>query len=219
MIPASATRRFVSTAAAVAAVGMLVGCGSSGDASSGSTTSTVVAVGEPASTDTPASDVSEAATTVSTPSASTPDVSACATGKWIVVADQVARVFDNSPMRSLPGFSVSVEGEGHLDLRSDGTYTYVPDFTANITVNDMTGVGAWAGTLEGTWQIIGDQLTMAQTSNDLSGSVTLMGSAMPMPALNDFNGTATVIDCQPMTFTYRIDTPLGAVDHTLVLDS
>ncbi|MGB8858733.1 MAG: hypothetical protein WCC60_05730 [Ilumatobacteraceae bacterium] len=220
----SPRRKWSLSAAVIAALGLLAACGSSDAATSASTT-TVGAVGDPAATlaadpaATPA--LTPALTTAPTTAPTTDETTgfgSCATGEWLVLADQVARIFDNSPLRSLPGFAVSVEGEGHLDLRADGTYTYVPDFTANITVNDITGTGSWTGTLEGTWSIVGDQLTMAQTQNDLAGSVTIMGTPTPMPALNDFNGSATVTDCQPMTFSYRMDTPMGAVDHTLVLD-
>lgn len=209
--------RFTSLTIALLVIG---GCSSE---SSGSLTTTSTVVVSGAETTSASVDVTEpvvASTTASPDTSAVPDMndlSVCAATKWTVLADQVDNVFEDTPLASMEGFSWSVDGEGLLDLRADGTYTYVPAFTVAITVAGQTGTGEWSGTLEGTWQIDGDQLVMAQTNNALTGSITVFGQSQPLPTLRTFSGNATVVECTPETFKYELSTPIGPVAHTLVL--
>ena len=134
-----------------------------------------------------------------------------------MLADQVDNLFDGTPLASMDGFSFVAQGQGLIDLRADGTYTYTPAFSVVITVAGQSGSGEWAGTLEGTWQIDGDQLTMAQTTNALTGTMTILGQTQPLPTLQTFSGSATVLECTPETLKYELTTPIGPVTRTLVL--
>jgi hypothetical protein len=145
------------------------------------------------------------------------DLTVCATARWILLADQIDNVFDQTPLASMEGFSAVVEGEGLVDLRADGTYNYTPAFNVVITVAGQSGTGEWGGTLDGTWQIEGDQLTMTQTANALTGTMTMFGQTQPLPEISSFGGNATVLECTPVTLKYELATSIGAVTHTLVI--
>jgi hypothetical protein len=144
------------------------------------------------------------------------DRAACITNSWTLLADQVQQLFAGTAMSRLPGFSMTASGEGAVSFLADGTYHYEPNFEIEITVSGQTGTAGWSGTLDGTWSVDGDQLTMVQTQNALSGSMTIMGTSMPMPANHVFSGVATVVDCQPATLTTRVDSPGGPIEQTLV---
>lgn len=144
------------------------------------------------------------------------DVSVCAATTWVMLADQVDDVFEDTSFASIPGAVATVAGEGLLDLRADGTYVYTPAFTAQITIADLTADGAWSGSATGTWQIVGDRLSMAQATNDVSGTLTLFGNPMPLPPIGVLNGEGRVIDCSPATLEIELDTPVGVLSHTLV---
>ena len=120
-------------------------------------------------------------------------------------------------MASIEGFSAMVEGQGLIDLRADGSYNYSPAFTVEISVAGQGGTGEWGGTLEGMWQIGGDQLTMAENTNALTGSVTIAGQTQPLPPLGILDGAAKVLECTPATLTYELATEVGPVTHTLVI--
>lgn len=119
-------------------------------------------------------------------------------------------------MASIEGFSAIVTGEGLVDFRADGSYTYSPAFAVEMSVAGQGGTGEWGGTLDGTWQIEGDQLTMTETANALTGSVTVAGQTQPLPPLS-LGGIATVLECTPATLTYEVATEVGLVAYTLVI--
>jgi hypothetical protein len=133
-----------------------------------------------------------------------------------MISDEVEDIFRDSAIASVPGMEVSVDGEGALTMAADGTYSYVPAFTATVSLLDTTGAGTWSGSLLGSWSLDGDTLTMTQTSNDISGTISIMGSTQPMPDIAVFAGTGTVVDCNPATMEIRLDTPVGSVSHTLL---
>ena len=206
-------------------------CGSSESTGAGDTTTTVVDASAPA----PTSTLPGGAEPVSTESASSEPVSsdaapvessasnvdfdtlaACVVGDWTMISDEVEDIFRDSAIASVPGMEVSVDGEGALTMAADGTYSYVPGFTATISLLDTTGTGTWSGSLAGTWSLEGDALTMTQTSNDISGTITVMGSTQPMPNIAVFSGTGIVVDCNPATMEIRLDTPVGPISHTLL---
>jgi len=145
------------------------------------------------------------------------DLSVCAATKWLLLADQIDNVFGETPLGAVEDVSIVVEGQGLIDLRADGTYTYNPAFTVVLTADGQTGNGEWGGTLDGTWQIEGDRLTMAQTTNSLTGTMTIFGQTQPLPPLGTFSGDATVLECTPETLSYELVTSIGPVTQTLVI--
>jgi hypothetical protein len=145
------------------------------------------------------------------------DAAACFAARWNVLPDQIEQIFHQGAFASLP-LDVTVEGLGTLDARPDGTYTYVPDFTITLSLNDSPpGIGAWSGTVEGTWSIDGQTLTMAHTSNTTTGAIDVYGQSIPLPAVETFDGTATLIECSPETVTVETSTPAGPLQQTMVL--
>ncbi len=198
------------------------GCSSESSSGSAGSSTTTTALLAGADTSLPESLTTNAPTDSAVPADETSapldmgDLSVCATTKWLVLADQVDNIFEDTPLATMDGFAFEVDGQGLLDLRADGTYSYAPAFTAVITVAGQSGTGEWSGTLDGTWQIEGDQLTMTQTNDELTGTMTVFGTAQPLPSLATFEGTSTVLECTPATLTYELDTPIGPVTHTLV---
>ena len=144
------------------------------------------------------------------------DMSACLTGTWDLLADQVAGIFDQGMLATIPDLDVSAEGSGLLELRGDGTYTFSPAYTVVMTAADETGTGSWSGTQQGSWSVDGTTLTMAETSNDITGSVTVMGATMPLGQPMSFNGATEVVSCDPATFTISTPAPTGPIVQTLV---
>lgn len=144
------------------------------------------------------------------------DRAQCITNEWVLLGDQVQQLFTNTPIANLPNFSISVTGSGPITFKANGTYHYEPNFDIAMSAGTISGTGHWGGTLDGTWEVDGNQLTMAHTENNVTGSLSIMGQEIAMPTNQSFNGTATVVDCQPMTLTTRLDSPLGAITQTLV---
>lgn len=144
------------------------------------------------------------------------DTSACLTGTWDLLADQIAGIFDQGMLASIPDLDVSVEGSGLVELRGDGTYSFTPAYSVVFTAADETGTGEWSGTQQGTWSVEGTTLTMSETSNDITGSVTVFGSAIPLSSPMSFNGETEVVSCDPATFTISTPAPTGAIVQTLV---
>lgn len=140
----------------------------------------------------------------------------CMIYQWTLGAEQVDNVFENSRMATLPGFSSTIAGQGIVEFLADGTYKYSPNFTMSITVQGQRGTGQWSGILLGKWSVSGDVLTMTQTSNSITGTYTMYGSARPLPVPASFNGTARVIECTPATLKYELSAPTGAFIQTLV---
>ena len=140
----------------------------------------------------------------------------CIATRWKLLADQAGSVFRASPLASLPGFSYNVAGEGFVTFDAAGTYRYTPAFTATIGVQGQTGTGSWSGELTGTWKVVGNVLTMAQTNNAITGTITVMGISRALPTTSSFNGTGTVITCTPQTFSYEVPAPTGAFTQTLI---
>ncbi len=85
-----------------------------------------------------------------------------------------------------------------------------------ITAADETGSGSWSGTQQGSWSVEGTTLTLSQTSNDITGSVTVMGATMPLSQPMSFNGATEVVSCDPATFTISTPAPTGPIVQTLV---
>jgi hypothetical protein len=119
-------------------------------------------------------------------------------------------------MANLPGFTATASGSGFVEFKADGTYHYTPDYSIEISLNGMTGTGQWSGTLDGTWSLADTNFVMGQTSNNLTGSVSLGGSELPMPTNRTFSGTAAIVSCQPETLTYEMNSPLGLLRTTLL---
>jgi hypothetical protein len=175
---------------------------------------------------TPATTATAPATTATTPSTTAvrasvvapdfPSLKDCITRRWLLVADQADNVFDGSAMQRLPGFSQITTGEGPIEFRSDGTYTYTPNFEIQMTFNGLDAQGAWSGTLTGAWSATDTTLAMTPTDNAVTGTVSIFGSTQPLPQPLMFNGQAQVISCQPGTLTYEILAPSGAFRTTLV---
>lgn len=205
---------------------LLTGCGGTDDATGADGTSTTSATsggttgerGDGGGTTSTAPDAasSSPSTTAAHGTDDGTDIAACVVNTWTQLADQVEHLFTSTPMSALPGFEVSVTGEGTVEIAADGTYRYEPHFSITESVNGVTGSGEWGGTLTGTWSVEGDQLTMRQVDNGITGSITIMGQTVAMPTNRTFDGTATVTDCQPMTITTRIATPTGDFEQTLV---
>lgn len=144
------------------------------------------------------------------------DTSACLTGTWDLLADQIAGIFDQGMLASIPDLDVSVEGGGRVELRGDGTYSYTPAYSVVLTAADATGTGEWSGSQQGTWSVEGTTLTLSETSNDITGSVTVFGSAFPLGPPMSFGGDTEVVSCDPATFTISTSSPAGPIEHTLV---
>jgi hypothetical protein len=111
---------------------------------------------------------------------------------------------------------VSVEGSGLVELRGDGTYSFTPAYSVVFTAADETGTGEWSGTQQGTWSVEGTTLTLSETSNDITGSVTVFGSAIPLSPPMSLGGETEVVSCDPATFTISTPAPTGAIVQTLV---
>ena len=141
------------------------------------------------------------------------DTSACLTGTWVLLADQLAGM-----LATIPDLDVSFEGSGLVELRGDGTYSYTPDFSVEFFAGDDTGTGTWSGTQQGTWSVEGTTLTMSETSNDIIGSATISGTPIPLPPSEamSFGGESEVVSCDPATFTISTPAPTGAMVQTLV---
>ena len=196
-------------------------CGSSESTGADATTTTVVdasapapAVSEPASTEPASTEPAPVESAASNVDFDT--LAACVTGDWTMISEEVEDIFRDSAIASVPGMEVTVDGEGALTMAADGSYSYVPGFTAAVSLLDTTAAGTWSGSLVGTWSLDGDALTMTQTSNDISGTITVMGSTQPMPDIAVFAGTGAVVDCNPATMEIRLDTPMGPISHTLL---
>ena len=123
----------------------------------------------------------------------------------------------DTALSRLPEATIAMTGQGLLDIRGDGTFTYTPGFTVNIKILDVAATGAWAGAMTGDWSLAGDVLTMTETSNNIGGSLTVFGRDMPLPAIRPFNGTGRVARCTPETLELQLDTPVGQTGYTLVL--
>jgi hypothetical protein len=137
--------------------------------------------------------------------------------RWILNADQLGRLFDNSPVKSIPGFEFRADGQGLVEFLPNGTYTYKPNFTLLLKVSDQGGTGEFAGDVAGTWSVSGDTLTMTQTTYNVTGSLNILGVTRPMPRLETFNGTATNVVCDVATLKYQLNPPTGPLNYTLVL--
>ncbi len=176
------------------------------------------------STTAPASSASASSSTVG-PSSTTTATSAsngdagCISARWELLADQISQLFSQNPLARMPGFSVNTTGHGYIEFKDDGTYQYTPNYSVSISVNGISGSGQWSGTLDGTWKLDGNTLTMAQTANALTGSINVMGTTIPMPSNRSFSGSATLVSCQPETLKYELDSPMGRLTTTLVLAS
>ena len=145
------------------------------------------------------------------------DTSACVTGTWDLLGDQVAGIFDQGMLATIPELDATVEGNGRVELRGDGTYSFSPAYSIVLSAGGETGTGSWSGMQEGTWSVEGLTLTMSQTSNDITGSVTVMGATFPLEQPISLNGSAEVVSCDPATFTISTPAPTGAIVQTLVL--
>jgi len=144
------------------------------------------------------------------------DTSACLTGTWDLLGDQIAGIFDQGMLATIPDLDVSVEGGGLLELRGDGTYSYTPDYTVVFTAGGETGTGTWSGTQQGSWSVEGTTLTTSPTSNDITGSATVFGSPIPLSQPVSWDGETEVVSCDPATFTISTQAPTGAIVQTLV---
>jgi hypothetical protein len=131
-------------------------------------------------------------------------------------SDETEDVFNDTAIAST-GMTIAVDGQGILSLRGDGTYTYTPAFTALISFLDTEAAGQWSGTQEGTWVVEGDVLTMATTSNGVTGSVNLGGAEMPLPAIRGFEGQGKVLKCDVATLDIELTTPVGVIVHRLII--
>ena len=140
----------------------------------------------------------------------------CIIGPWVLHANQVNNVFQNTQMASLPGFSSSVAGQANVEFFANGTFKYSPNFTMTISMQGQSGTGQWSGDLVGRWSVSNDVLTMSQTTNSIKGTYTMFGTrqALQLPAF--FSGTARVVECKPQTFKYELNTPTGAFTQNLV---
>ena len=197
----------------------LTGCGGDSDSSSADS-STDSASNSSTRTSSSSSDTSTSTSTntddTDGETVDMSDTAECIANDWVLMGEQLEQLFANGPMASLPGFTVAAVGAGAVTFRANGTYHYVPNFEVTISVGDISGTGTWAGTLDGTWEVDGDQITMAQTENNVTGSISMMGQEIAMPTNRTFSGTATVTDCQPASMTTSLDSPLGAIVQTLV---
>ncbi len=144
------------------------------------------------------------------------DTSACLTGTWDLLADQIAGIFDQGMLATIPDLDVSVEGNGLVELRGDGTYSFTPAYSVMFTAADETGTGEWSGTQQGTWSVEGTTLRMSESSNDITGFVTVFGSPIPLSLPMSFDGATDVVSCDPATFTISTPAPTGAIVQTLV---
>ena len=178
-------------------------------------TSPVPSSGSTANT-TPVTEPAPAATEPPASGSDFDDLAACMTGNWIMIAEEVQDMFSDTQLGAVPGLQVTVAGEGLLALDGSGTYSYTPGYTATISMLDITSTGEWSGSTQGTWVLDGNALTMRPTSNDISGSMTIMGNTSPLPAIGVFDGSGTVVDCNPATMEIQLDTPVGSITHTLL---
>lgn len=184
------------------------------------TSVTAAAPTEPAATEAATAETTgdtTAETTAETTMVDMGDSTACLTGRWSLGPEQVQRTFDDTSFGSIPGASAVVAGEGFLELAGDGTYTYTPNYTISITLADQTSEGEWSGVQTGTWGVDGSTLTMATTSDGITGSLTFLGNTMLLPAIDAFSGSAELVSCSPMTFETTVDSPIGPISNVFVL--
>jgi len=219
----NAGRRLTVGAVVVASVA-LAACGSD-SASDSSVVSTEVAAAPiedaaaPTASEAPSSSAAPDDTVAPGDTAEVVDMnetSACLTGTWDLLADQIAGIFDQGMLATIPDLDVSVDGNGLVELRGDGTYSFTPAYSVVFTAADETGTGEWSGTQQGSWSVEGTTLTMSETSNDITGSVTVFGSPIPLSQPMSFNGETEVVSCDPATFTISTPAPTGAIVQTLV---
>lgn len=144
------------------------------------------------------------------------DTSECLTGTWDLLADQVASIFGQGMLATIPDLDASVEGNGVLVLSGDGTYSFSPAYSVVITVGGETATGEWSGTQQGSWSVEATTLTLSETSNDITGFVTVFGSPIPLSQPMSFNGATDVLSCDPASFTISTPAPTGAIVQTLV---
>lgn len=206
-------------------------CGSAGSSSTTATpvsapseTTTAEPSTETTSTETTSPSSSSSAPTTSAPNpVSTnalapdfPDLATCVARPWSLLAEQIDNVLETAPFASLPGFNATVTGEGLVEFKANGTYSYTPEYDVEISFLDQTGSGSWSGSVLGNWTISNDTLALSPTSDTVTGTMTIGGVTQPLPPALSFSGTARIIECKPVTFKYELDAPTGAFTHNLV---
>ncbi|MES2583027.1 MAG: hypothetical protein V4627_09950 [Pseudomonadota bacterium] len=141
----------------------------------------------------------------------------CVAARWILIADQVRNTLLSSPLGALPGFGVTVTGQGVAEISSNGTYRYSPNFTLVMSMQGESGTGQWSGVLTGTWTVVGDVLTMTPGASSISATYSIFGQTQPLPLAVPFGGTARITECTQQTLKYQVQTPTGEVAQTLIL--
>ena len=137
----------------------------------------------------------------------------CMVGRWLLTADQAQRAITAA---SLPAFvSIATTGQAIVDIRANGTYTYTPSFTINMNASGERATGNTAGSVTGTWRVSSDVLTTAETSNNITSTVSGSFGTFSVPVSGGFGaGTSRILSCQPMTLSYEVG---GAMPFTQTL--
>ncbi len=203
MPPMGTTLR--TTAAALAALVLIAGCGSDDEAatstastvteasesSTASTTSTTetggvaaaVATTEPPATEPPATEPPATEPPATEPPATEPpateppvDDGSCLVGDWIVTEDQMNAYYAAVTSTFDSPVGISVVGSAPLTFGADGTYGWAPEFTLTLDVVGQTGTGVTGGTITGDWSVTDGVVTTASDVNALTVEVTVAGA-------------------------------------------
>jgi hypothetical protein len=145
------------------------------------------------------------------------DPAACLPSQWTLGADQVQGVFDTSPLAAMSGATVEVTGNGLLDLRDDGTFTFTPAYELVLSVAGEVATGQWSGTQSGAWSVDGTTLTLSDVADDVTGSVTVQGASMELPAPTSFSGPATVVNCSSTMLELTVGSSIGVITQVFAV--
>lgn len=140
----------------------------------------------------------------------------CMVDRWVLTADQAQRAITAA---SLPaGVSIETTGQAIVDIRADGTYTYRPSFTMNMNASGERATGSTTGSTTGTWRVSSDVLTTAETSNNITSTVSGSFGTISVPVSGGFSAnTSRILSCQPMTLSYEVQ-GTTRFTQTLVLE-
>jgi hypothetical protein len=218
--------------ATVAAVGLLVGCGSGGDdlADTSSTPDTTATVETTVSVETTApigstttvlaaesADAGSAGTDSSTTEAPIAEAPAtteapaegdCLIGDWVVTDEQMNLFYAGAIGTLQTPLTIDTVGSAPLTFGADGTYSWTPDFVLTVDVAGQSGVGDVGGTITGNWTAVDGIVTTSADVNDLTVSITVNGATFGGDDLA--NG---LLDSSPVNgVTYACDGPVPVLD-------
>ena len=128
-----------------------------------------------------------------------PDLATCLVEDWRLVNATWQDVVNDS-LTGDNGVVQSVEGEIHLTLADDGTYTV--DYRAWLVVVSAIGGGfetKRVGLDSGTWSLDGDVVTLEQTVSESALESTVIAGQSRIPLPSDPADTGGSLDLQSFT--------------------